>query len=179
MVGQGPYCLHSGGLCGLLEDSDWLRLGGSTFKTLGPRSSSLSPPILQMGKQGPWGELSPHQGVSRQASAAPGSVSSPPLPPQYEPIVTKGNEALVHHMEVFQCAPQFETFPQFSGPCDSKMKPGRLDYCRHVLAAWALGAKAFYYPEEAGLAFGGAESSRFLRLEVHYHNPLKIQGRDL
>ncbi|XP_045326225.1 dopamine beta-hydroxylase [Leopardus geoffroyi] len=95
----------------------------------------------------------------------------------YEPIVTKGNEALVHHMEVFQCAAQFETFPQFSGPCDSKMKPGRLDYCRHVLAAWALGAKAFYYPEEAGLAFGGAGSSRFLRLEVHYHNPLKIQGR--
>uniref|UniRef100_A0A667I418 Dopamine beta-hydroxylase n=1 Tax=Lynx canadensis TaxID=61383 RepID=A0A667I418_LYNCA len=95
----------------------------------------------------------------------------------YEPIVTKGNEALVHHMEVFQCAAQFETFPEFSGPCDSKMKPRRLNYCRHVLAAWALGAKAFYYPEEAGLAFGGAESSRFLRLEVHYHNPLKIQGR--
>ncbi|XP_036185085.1 dopamine beta-hydroxylase isoform X2 [Myotis myotis] len=95
----------------------------------------------------------------------------------YEPIVTKGNEALVHHMEVFQCAAGFESFPHFSGPCDSKMKPERLNYCRHVLAAWALGAKAFYYPEEAGLAFGGAGSSRFLRLEVHYHNPLKIQGR--
>uniref|UniRef100_A0A3Q2LGW7 Dopamine beta-hydroxylase n=1 Tax=Equus caballus TaxID=9796 RepID=A0A3Q2LGW7_HORSE len=95
----------------------------------------------------------------------------------YEPIVTEGNEALVHHMEVFQCATEFESFPQFNGPCDSKMKPSRLNYCRHVLAAWALGAKAFYYPEEAGLAFGGAGSSRFLRLEVHYHNPLKIEGR--
>ncbi|XP_037653314.1 dopamine beta-hydroxylase [Choloepus didactylus] len=95
----------------------------------------------------------------------------------YEPIVTEGNEALVHHMEVFQCAAEFESFPHFSGPCDSKMKPSRLNYCRHVLAAWALGAKAFYYPEEAGLAFGGAGSSRYLRLEVHYHNPLKIQGR--
>ncbi|XP_070451030.1 dopamine beta-hydroxylase isoform X1 [Equus przewalskii] len=95
----------------------------------------------------------------------------------YEPIVTEGNEALVHHMEVFQCAAEFESFPQFNGPCDSKMKPSRLNYCRHVLAAWALGAKAFYYPEEAGLAFGGAGSSRFLRLEVHYHNPLKIEGR--
>nr|XP_017517844.2 dopamine beta-hydroxylase [Manis javanica] len=95
----------------------------------------------------------------------------------YEPMVTEGNEALVHHMEVFQCAAEFESFPQFSGPCDSKMKPDRLNYCRHVLAAWALGAKAFYYPEETGLAFGGAGSSRFLRLEVHYHNPLRIQGR--
>ncbi|MXQ94797.1 hypothetical protein E5288_WYG008288 [Bos mutus] len=95
----------------------------------------------------------------------------------YEPIVTKGNEALVHHMEVFQCATEFETIPHFSGPCDSKMKPQRLNFCRHVLAAWALGAKAFYYPEEAGLAFGGPGSSRFLRLEVHYHNPLVITGR--
>ncbi|XP_036276335.2 dopamine beta-hydroxylase isoform X2 [Pipistrellus kuhlii] len=95
----------------------------------------------------------------------------------YEPIVTEGNEALVHHMEVFQCAAGFKSFPHFSGPCDSKMKPERLNYCRHVLAAWALGAKAFYYPERAGLAFGGEESSRFLRLEVHYHNPRKIEGR--
>ncbi|XP_040488103.1 dopamine beta-hydroxylase [Ursus maritimus] len=96
----------------------------------------------------------------------------------YEPIITKGNEALVHHMEVFQCAPQIESVPPFSGPCDSKMKPDRLKYCRHVLAAWALGAKAFYYPEEVGLAFGGPGSSRFLRLEVHYHNPENIQGRN-
>ncbi|XP_055988646.1 dopamine beta-hydroxylase [Sorex fumeus] len=95
----------------------------------------------------------------------------------YEPIVTEGNEALVHHMEVFQCAPQFESVPSFNGPCDSKMKPESLNYCRHVLAAWALGAKAFYYPQEAGVAFGGKGASRFLRLEVHYHNPLKITGR--
>nr|XP_024108152.2 dopamine beta-hydroxylase isoform X1 [Pongo abelii]XP_054376834.1 dopamine beta-hydroxylase isoform X1 [Pongo abelii] len=96
---------------------------------------------------------------------------------KYEPIVTEGNEALVHHMEVFQCAPEMDNVPHFSGPCDSKMKPDRLNYCRHVLAAWALGAKAFYYPEEAGLAFGGPGSSRYLRLEVHYHNPLVIEGR--
>ncbi|PNJ45204.1 DBH isoform 2, partial [Pongo abelii] len=60
---------------------------------------------------------------------------------KYEPIVTEGNEALVHHMEVFQCAPEMDNVPHFSGPCDSKMKPDRLNYCRHVLAAWALGAK--------------------------------------
>lgn len=70
-----------------------------------------------------------------------GAPDSAPPPPQYEPIITQGNEALVHHMEVFQCAPGFDSYPQFSGPCDSKMKPERLNYCRHVLAAWALGAK--------------------------------------
>lgn len=63
-----------------------------------------------------------------------------PSTPQYEPIVTKGNEALVHHMEVFQCTAGFKSSPHLSGPCDSKMKAER-DDCRHVLAAWALGAK--------------------------------------
>lgn len=77
-------------------------------------------------------------------------------PPQYEPMVTEGNEALVHHMEVFQCAAEFESFPQFSGPCDSKMKPDRLNYCRHVLAAWALGAKvcALHPPPGPHLSLG-------------------------
>lgn len=60
---------------------------------------------------------------------------------QYEPVITAGNEALVHHMEVFQCAAEFDSFPHYNGPCDSKMKPDRLNYCRHVLAAWAMGAQ--------------------------------------
>lgn len=60
---------------------------------------------------------------------------------QYEPVITAGNEALVHHMEVFQCAAKFDSFPHYNGPCDSKMKPDRLNYCRHVLAAWAMGAQ--------------------------------------
>ncbi|CAI5794030.1 dopamine beta-hydroxylase [Podarcis lilfordi] len=95
----------------------------------------------------------------------------------YEPVITEGNEAIVHHMEVFQCAANFNTFPHYNGPCDSKMKPERLNYCRHVLAAWAMGAQAFYYPEDAGLAFGGPGSSKFMRLEIHYHNPLELKGR--
>lgn len=36
--------------------------------------------------------------------------------------------------------------------------------------------QAFYYPKEAGLAFGGPGSSRYLRLEIHYHNPLVFKG---
>lgn len=36
--------------------------------------------------------------------------------------------------------------------------------------------QAFYYPPDAGLPIGGPGSSRFLRLEVHYHNPLLISG---
>lgn len=36
--------------------------------------------------------------------------------------------------------------------------------------------QAFYYPPDAGMPMGGPGSSRFLRLEVHYHNPLLISG---
>ncbi|XP_067826122.1 dopamine beta-hydroxylase-like isoform X2 [Heptranchias perlo] len=96
---------------------------------------------------------------------------------EYEPVIVTGNEALIHHMEVFQCSPQFDRIPPYNGPCDSKMKPERLNYCRHVLAAWAMGAQAFYYPEDVGLVIGGANSSKYLRLEVHYHNPLRVEGR--
>nr|XP_057913141.1 dopamine beta-hydroxylase [Doryrhamphus excisus] len=95
----------------------------------------------------------------------------------YEPVVTAGNEAIVHHMEVFECSPNVSNVPDYSGSCDDKMKPGKLNSCRHVLAAWAMGAEAFYYPPDAGLPMGGTGSSRFLRLEVHYHNPLLISGR--
>ncbi|XP_029468388.1 dopamine beta-hydroxylase [Rhinatrema bivittatum] len=95
----------------------------------------------------------------------------------YEPTITKGNEAIVHHIELFQCAADYNTYPHYNGPCDSKMKPERLNFCRHVLAAWAMGAQAFPYPDDVGLAFGGAGSSRSLRLEVHYHNPLQLEGR--
>uniref|UniRef100_A0A8C5H6L5 Dopamine beta-hydroxylase n=1 Tax=Gouania willdenowi TaxID=441366 RepID=A0A8C5H6L5_GOUWI len=95
----------------------------------------------------------------------------------YESVITPGNEAIVHHIEVFECDPDTREVPRYSGSCDDKMKPGKLDLCRHVLAAWAMGAEAFYYPADAGLAMGGPTSSRFLRLEVHYHNPLLISGR--
>lgn len=95
----------------------------------------------------------------------------------YESAITRGNEAIVHHIEVFECSPDLRTVPDYSGSCDDKMKPDKLDSCRHVLAAWAMGAEAFYYPPDAGLPIGGPGSSRFLRLEVHYHNPLLISGR--
>lgn len=60
------------------------------------------------------------------------------------------------------CAQTFQPRPQESHPTAS-LTP-------------SLCFQAFYYPEEAGLAFGGAHSSRYLRLEIHYHNPLAFKG---
>uniref|UniRef100_A0A3B4G1F7 Dopamine beta-hydroxylase n=1 Tax=Pundamilia nyererei TaxID=303518 RepID=A0A3B4G1F7_9CICH len=55
--------------------------------------------------------------------------------------ITPGNEAIVHHIEVFECSPDVPAVPGYSGSCDDKMKPKKLNFCRHVLAAWAMGAE--------------------------------------
>ena len=43
---------------------------------------------------------------------------------QFGPVIQKGNEHLVHHMEVFHCAgPVDLEIPSFNGPCDSPDRP--------------------------------------------------------
>ncbi|XP_023212266.1 dopamine beta-hydroxylase-like [Centruroides sculpturatus] len=91
---------------------------------------------------------------------------------QYEATIQKGNEPLVHHIEVFHCEVEAEKeLPYWNGPCSDSKKPKVLEACKKVLAAWAMGATPFAYPEEAGLPIGGANFSRYLMLEVHYNNP--------
>ncbi|GFX62343.1 tyramine beta-hydroxylase [Trichonephila clavipes] len=75
-------------------------------------------------------------------------------------------------MEVFHCeVPAEKKLPSWNGPCTSPAKPKVLEACKRVLAAWAMGALPFTYPEEAGLPIGGPEFSRYVMLEVHYNNP--------
>ncbi|XP_012275259.1 tyramine beta-hydroxylase isoform X2 [Orussus abietinus] len=91
---------------------------------------------------------------------------------QFGPAVQKGNEHLVHHMEIFHCVSPTELeIPAYSGPCDSPDRPEKTQVCKKVLAAWAMGADAFVYPEEAGLPIGGGNFNRYVMLEVHYNNP--------
>ncbi|XP_076359948.1 tyramine beta hydroxylase [Tachypleus tridentatus] len=91
---------------------------------------------------------------------------------KYETDIQHGNEPVVHHMEVFHCeVPDDLELPHWNGPCFDKTKPAILETCKRVLAAWAMGAPPFYYPEEAGLPIGGNNFSHFLMLEVHYNNP--------
>ncbi|KAJ8681301.1 hypothetical protein QAD02_017088 [Eretmocerus hayati] len=91
---------------------------------------------------------------------------------QFGPAIQSGSEHLVHHMEVFHCAgpPDLEV-PLYNGPCDAPDRPQRTQICKKVLAAWAMGADAFVYPEEAGLPIGGEDFNSFVMLEVHYNNP--------
>ncbi|GBL79541.1 Dopamine beta-hydroxylase [Araneus ventricosus] len=96
---------------------------------------------------------------------------------QYSSAIQEGNEGLVHHMEVFHCEVEADKkLPPWNGPCTSPAKPKILEACKRVLAAWAMGALPFTYPEEAGLPIGGPEFSRYVMLEVHYNNPTLREG---
>lgn len=82
--------------------------------------------------------------LTRTQSISHTDPNNPPTPlflSQYESVITRGNEAIVHHIEVFECSPDIRNVPGYSGSCDDKMKPDKLDSCRHVLAAWAMGAE--------------------------------------
>ncbi|XP_066588301.1 dopamine beta-hydroxylase-like [Prorops nasuta] len=97
---------------------------------------------------------------------------------QFGPVIQEGNEHLVHHMEVFHCAGAVdEEIPSYSGPCDSTERPAKTQICKKVLAAWAMGADTFVYPEEAGLPFGGKDFNPYVMLEVHYNNPELETGK--
>ncbi|XP_014472863.1 PREDICTED: tyramine beta-hydroxylase isoform X1 [Dinoponera quadriceps] len=96
---------------------------------------------------------------------------------QFGPVIQAGNDHLVHHMEIFHCAgPANSNVPMYDGPCDGADRPAKTQICKKVLAAWAMGADAFVYPEEAGLAIGGADFNQHVMLEVHYNNPELHQG---
>ena len=85
----------------------------------------------------------------------------PAIPSQYEAVIQPGNEALVHHIEVFHYeAPSTHTMPEYQGPCFSHERPEVTKVCKRVLAAWAMGALPFSYPEVAHISLSNVFSER-------------------
>lgn len=67
---------------------------------------------------------------------------------QYEAMIDEENEGVVHHMEVFHCiAPVSAEIPLYVGSCFAPERPASTQVCKRVLAAWAMGASMFTYPE--------------------------------
>lgn len=51
-------------------------------------------------------------------------------------------------MEVFHCEEKAnETIPNYVGSCFAQERPDKTKSCKRVVAAWAMGAKAFSYPQ--------------------------------
>ncbi|XP_045463674.1 tyramine beta-hydroxylase isoform X2 [Harmonia axyridis] len=96
---------------------------------------------------------------------------------QFEANIQKSSEGIVHHMEVFHClAPANDQIPLYEGSCFSVERPAGTQVCKRVLAAWAMGAGPFTYPEEASLPLGGPDFNQYIMLEIHYNNPELISG---
>ncbi|XP_050547587.1 dopamine beta-hydroxylase-like [Daktulosphaira vitifoliae] len=96
---------------------------------------------------------------------------------RFESVIEKKNRGVVHHIEVFHCeAGAGNNMPLYDGPCFNEKRPYKTQVCKKVIAAWAMGAPAFVYPEEAGLPIGGPDFNEFVMLEVHYNNPGLIKG---
>lgn len=59
-----------------------------------------------------------------------------------EAVITKGNEHLVHHMEIYHCArpPHTNHIPTYNGWCNAPDKPKETEGCSRVIGAWAMGA---------------------------------------
>uniref|UniRef100_T1IHN5 DOMON domain-containing protein n=1 Tax=Strigamia maritima TaxID=126957 RepID=T1IHN5_STRMM len=91
---------------------------------------------------------------------------------QFEAVIQPGNEALVHHIELFHCEiPVTQHLNDYKAACTAEYKPPHYEACKKVLAAWAMGALPIRYPEEAGAPIGGPDFSQFVMLEIHYNNP--------
>ena len=90
----------------------------------------------------------------------------------FESVVSNSSKGVVHHMELFHCiSDPSDDMKAYNGPCDSESKPKGLIQCRKVIAAWAMGAGRFVYPNHVGGVLGGENYSPYLVLEIHYDNP--------
>ncbi|XP_020618268.1 DBH-like monooxygenase protein 1 [Orbicella faveolata] len=99
---------------------------------------------------------------------------------KFEPYVQEGNEGLVHHLLIYECHGKFNQSLYGSGFDCHNTANMPLTQCYHssVVAAWAVGGEAFYYPPKAGYPIGTADSPSSYMLELHYDNPDGVEGHN-
>ncbi|KAF6023519.1 moxd1 [Bugula neritina] len=94
-----------------------------------------------------------------------------------EPMITEGNEALVHHILLFACwgvdKEHLRNNNKTKGVCNTPEMPEFASSCFNMEYAWAIGGSKFYWPAHTGVSFGGNDGSSpdYYLLETHYDNP--------
>ena len=89
-----------------------------------------------------------------------------------DPIISKGNEGVVHHILLYHCFSMAdETFNE-GHDCLSPNMPDYISDCRNnPIHAWAVGGGNFYMPKEAGVSLNTESDPKYMLLEIHYDNP--------
>ncbi|XP_066292189.1 DBH-like monooxygenase protein 1 homolog [Branchiostoma lanceolatum] len=101
---------------------------------------------------------------------------------KFEPVITPGNEGVVHHLLVYSCEKgknvTFLPEEHPGHPCHTPNMPQDWYPCYggSIVAAWAIGAEEFVYPEHVGLPIGDEDDSRYVLVEMHYDNPQLTSG---
>ncbi|XP_066597310.1 MOXD1 homolog 1-like [Prorops nasuta] len=93
----------------------------------------------------------------------------------YTPLVEKANEALVHHVILYECASTSPILGQHArivgALCYSPTMPREWDSCLQPVLAWARGSKGEWLPEHVGMPIAEHREGSYYMLEVHYNNP--------
>ncbi|KAK3701369.1 hypothetical protein QZH41_008747 [Actinostola sp. cb2023] len=95
------------------------------------------------------------------------------------PIVSPGNEGLVHHILIYGCSDDFPLSNlSAEGVCNSPNMPGSFGACagQSVVAAWAIGGSSFFFPDHVGYPLGSDIGPKFVLFEVHYDNQDEKSG---
>ncbi|XP_028171043.1 MOXD1 homolog 1-like [Ostrinia furnacalis] len=91
-----------------------------------------------------------------------------------QPVIEKDSLSPVHHMVLYECAedPDKQLWNDwaesdgFFGP----NRPSQWATCVTPIAAWAIGSKGEYLPENVGIPVGERSGVSYYMLEVHYDN---------
>ena len=92
---------------------------------------------------------------------------------KFSTIVQEGNEAVVHHLIVYDCPEYLATDPRhevFEGDCDDYSINMPSLQCKRSknLYGWAVGGNDIYFPSEAAMAVSGDSDTHYILMEMHY-----------
>lgn len=96
---------------------------------------------------------------------------------QFEPIITPGNERLIHHLVIQRCKGDFPNLNHAQGECFLSWPKG-WPVCSEIFIAWATGGGPFYFPENTGYPIGGPNDNEgsLMVMQIHYDNPTHKSG---
>ncbi|CAG2243417.1 unnamed protein product [Mytilus edulis] len=93
----------------------------------------------------------------------------------FEPIITRGNEDVVHHFVVFSCPTATDDDEGSVFNCYG-VKPKKFEKCNDIMLAWAIGGVGYDFPHNVGFSLNAPGDPRYLLLETHFTNPTLKSG---
>ncbi len=99
------------------------------------------------------------------------------------PILTPGNEGMVHHNTLLACDhPESHKLDKYLNKggidcTDSANMPTDLVHCLKFYMVWGTGGEDFIAPPQAGYPISSDEETTYFLLQTHYDNPDLVENR--